>query len=335
MKSLPFIPLPLLLLILLFLGGPAPLRAVGLWHRDYPEARAEAKAQGKLLLIVFTATDWVEICQKFYDDILGQPEFIEAVSGTFALVKLEYPKDSQLPREEALRKALLRDAYRVRGFPTVVLTDAEGRPFGMNGYQPVPAEDYAKQLLEIAQLHQDNLNAAAEAERLEGEAKAKALRLAIPDVPEALMARFYRKEMEAVLAADPQDRLQLATPFRQLIAEAEFEREIQVLAREQKWEEAIARTDRHIEELKIEGGALQAALIYRAGLERRAGKNEAAEATLRRVVVLDPESAPGQEAAKLLEAHQNGEAKAKSPRPVTSGEPAPPPAPALRAQPVP
>src|SRR5690606_28579203 len=86
MKSLPFIPLPLLLLILLFLGGPAPLRAVGLWHRDYPEARAEAKAQGKLLLIVFTATDWVEICQKFYDDILGQPEFIEAVSGTFALV---------------------------------------------------------------------------------------------------------------------------------------------------------------------------------------------------------------------------------------------------------
>ncbi len=44
---------------------------------------------------------------------------------------------------------MLREAYRVRGFPTVLLTDATGRPFGVNGYQPVTAKDYADQILGI------------------------------------------------------------------------------------------------------------------------------------------------------------------------------------------
>ncbi len=309
-------------LVLLALVGAAPrAEAVGIWHRDYSTARAEAKAEGKRLLIVFTGTDWIEICEKFYDDILGQPAFIEAVSGEFTLLKLEFPKDNRLPREEALQKALLRDAYRVRGFPTVVLTDAEGRPFGLNGYQPVSAEEYAGQLLEIAKAHEENLAAAQAAESLSGEEKAEGLRRAIPDVPDALIARFYRAEMESVLAADPADSLKLATPFRKLIAEADFEQEIQALGREGKWAEAIARTDRHIEELGLEGRVLQAALIYRAGFERRAGQAETSAATLRKVVAMDPESEPGVEAARLFE-EGGGESDGAAPAP-------------LRAQPVP
>lgn len=311
-------------LVLLALVGAAPrAEAVGIWHRDYPTARAEAKAEGKRLLIVFTGTDWIEICEKFYDDILGQPAFIEAVSGEFTLLKLEFPKDNRLPREEALQKALLRDAYRVRGFPTVVLTDAEGRPFGLNGYQPVSAEEYAGQLLEIAKAHEENLAVAQAAESLSGEEKAEGLRRAIPDVPDALIARFYRAEMESVLAADPADSLKLATPFRKLIAEADFEQEIQALGREGKWAEAIARTDRHIEELGLEGRVLQAALIYRAGFERRAGQAETSAATLRKVVAMDPESEPGVEAARLLE-EGGGESDGAAPAPAP-----------LRAQPVP
>lgn len=321
MKPLRLLPLSLLLAFV-FPATPSPLGAVGIWHRDYPAARAEAKAEGKRLLIVFTATDWLEICETFYEDILGQPAFIEAVSTEFALLKLEFPKDNRLPREEALQKALLRDAYRVRGFPTVVLTDADGRPFGLNGYQPVEAVAYAEQILEIARTHGENLAAAQAAESLEGEEKAKGLRRAIPDVPEPLVARFYRKEMEAVLAADPDDALKLAAPFRRLIAEADFEREIQALAREEKWPEAIVRTNRHVEEMGIEGRALQAALIYRAGFERRAGQSETSAATLRRAVAINPESEPGVEAAKLLESGAGGDAGGIIPAP-------------LRAEPVP
>lgn len=323
MKRSRLAPVLLSLVLLVLVGTASRAEAVGIWHRDYPMARAEARAEGKALLIVFTGTDWIEICEKFYDDILGQPAFIEAVSGEFTLLKLEFPKDNRLPREEALQKALLRDAYRVRGFPTVVLTDADGRPFGLNGYQPVSAEEYAEQLLDIVKGHGENLAAAKAAASLSGKEKAEGLRLAIPDVPEALIARFYRPEMEAVLAADPDDTLKLAAPFRKRIAEADFEQEIQALGREGKWAEAIARTDRHIAELGLEGRVLQAALIYRAGFELRAGQAETSSATLRKVVAMDPESEPGMEAARLLE---DGKKE--------GGEAAPEPAP-LRAQPVP
>lgn len=286
--------------------------AVGIWHRDYASAMNEARAEGKKMLIVFTGTDWIEICAKFYDEILGDPAFIGTVSPQFALLKLEYPKDNVMPREEAAQKAVLREAYRVRGYPTVVLTDAEGRPFGLNGYQPLKPKEYGDQILGILAVHEDNLAAVKESANLDGAEKAKALSRAIPDVPSALIARFYRAEMEAVLAADPDDVLKMAGPFRKLIAEADYSREIQKLARESKWEEMIAATDRHIEGQKLEGESLQGALLNRAGFEKRAGKADVATATLRQILAIDATSGPGEEAARLLkggEGDRNGAAE--------------------------
>lgn len=275
-------------------------RAIGIWHRDYASAMNEARTENKKLLIVFTGTDWIEICGKFYDDILGDPAFIETVSAKFALLKLEYPKDNVLPREEAAQKAVLREAYRVRGFPTVVLSDAAGRPFGLNGYQPLAPKEYGEQILGINAVHEEAIEVAKKAAELSGVEKAKGLSRAIPDLPGALVVRFYRPEIEAVLAADPEDTLKLAGPFRKLLAEADFSREIQQLARESKWTEMIAVTDRHIASQKLEGESLQGALLNRAGFERRAGKTEEATATLRQIVAIDAKSAPGEEAVRLL-----------------------------------
>jgi thioredoxin-related protein len=275
-------------------------RAIGIWHRDYASAMNEARTENKKLLIVFTGTDWIEICAKFYDEILGDPSFIETVSAKFALLKLEYPKDNVLPREEAAQKAVLREAYRVRGFPTVVLTDAAGRPFGLNGYQPLAPKEYGEQILAINAVHEEGLEVAKKATELSGEEKAKGLSRAIPDLPGALVARFYRPEIEAVLAADPEDSLKLGGPFRKLLAEADYSKEIQKLARESKWTEMIAATDRHIASQKLDGEALQGALLNRAGFERRSGKEEAATVTLRQIVAIDAKSAPGEEAVRLL-----------------------------------
>lgn len=276
------------------------VRAIGIWHRDYASAMNEARTEKKKLLIVFTGTDWIEICGKFYDEILGDPAFIDTVSAKFALLKLEYPKDSVLPREEAAQKAVLREAYRVRGFPTVVLSDAAGRPFGLNGYQPLAPKEYGEQILSINAVHDESLELVKKAAELSGAEKAKGLSRAIPDLPGALVVRFYRPEIDAVLAADPEDTLKLAGPFRKLLAEADYSREIQQLARESKWTEMIAVTDRHIASQKLEGEPLQGALLNRAGFERRAGKSEEAKTTLREIVAIDAQSAPGEEAVRLL-----------------------------------
>ena len=200
-----------------------------------------------------------------------------------------------------MQRAVLREAYRVRGFPTVILTDVAGRPFGLNGYQELGPEEYAGQILAIDRVHEQLLASLREAEGLEGVEKAEKIRLGLPDLPGILAARFYRAEMEALLAADPDDRLELAGPFRRLFAEVDFSREMQRLAGEGKWSEAAALADRHISEQKLEGRALQTALLARAAAERRGGATDQARDTLRRVVEVDPESEPGLEAARLLE----------------------------------
>ena len=295
--------LPLAALATVFLHFPAVGKAqeVAVWHRDFPSAVAEATGKGKKLLIVFTGTDWIEICQKFHDDILAQPAFMEAVSGRFTLLKLEFPKDNMMPREEALQKNFLREAYRVRGYPTVVLAETDGRPFGLNGYQPLPPAEYAAQIRKIDAAHEASLAAMQESESLEGVEKAKRLRRAIPDLPGTLTARYYRREMEAILANDPDDTLELRGPYSKLISEADYGRKMQELGKESKWAEMVTATEAFIEENKLEGEALQRALFNQASLHRRMEESERERAVLERIVSIDPESEAGQAAKEQLE----------------------------------
>lgn len=274
---------------------------VGVWHRDYASGLAEAKAEGKDLMVVFTGTDWIEICGTFYDEILGDPAFIEAVSAKFALVKLEYPKDNRLPRGELAEKTVLREAYRVRGFPTVLLTDVAGRPFGVNGYQPVTAKDYADQILGIDAAWDRGGAMAEKAAALSGTERARELVKSLPDVPDPLLARFFGSELRAIMDLDVGDELKVHGRFEQILAEEAYEREMQKLARRSDWDGMIALTDRNIETRKLRGRALQAALLNRAGIERRAGMVAEAEATLREIVSVDPGSETGREAERLLE----------------------------------
>jgi len=289
-----------LAIVLFHLPGSGNAQEVAVWHRDFPAAVAEAKGKGKKLLIVFTGTDWIEICQKFHDDILAQPAFMEAVSGRFTLLKLEFPKDNMMPREEAAQKNFLREAYRVRGYPTVILTEADGRPFGMNGYQPLPPAEYAAQIRKIDAAHEASLAALDEAATLEGLEKAKRLRRAIPDLPGTLTARYYRREMEAILANDPDDTLKVKDSFSKLISESDYGRKMQELGKESKWAEMLVATEEFIGENKLEGEALQRALFNQASLHRRMEDAEKERVVLEKIVSIDPESEAGVAASEHL-----------------------------------
>ncbi|HQW29828.1 MAG TPA: hypothetical protein PK529_11620, partial [Verrucomicrobiales bacterium] len=226
---------------------------------------------------------------------------IDAVSSHFALLKLEYPRDNQLPREEAAEKALLKDAYRVKGFPTVVLTDVDGRPFGLNGYQPVNPEAYAAQISDIYAVHQLSLAALKEAESLDGVAKSKRLIQGIPDLPGNLAARYYRKEMEMIMAGDPDDTLAVAARYSRMIADVEYSRQMQEYARESKWDEMLSLTDRYILENKLEGEILQRALLNKVGVQRQMKDAAGAIRTLERIVGIEAKSEAGAAAQSQLE----------------------------------
>ena len=281
-------------------AGEAP-GSESTWHSDYDSAVKEAKKEGKNLMLVFTGTDWIEICRVFYDEILSVPEFQEAVSEKFVLVKLEYPKDNRLPREEATRKQLLKDAYRVRGYPYVILTDEKGRPFGLNGYQPTTSDAYATQILSMAKAWEDRLAILEDAESMEGLEKAKRLIAGIPDLPGNLSARYFRKEMEEVIALDPDLSLKESQDFRSLIIDVEYSTEMQRLARDVQWGKMILLTDSYIRESKLEGPRLQKALLNKADVRRQQNNLSGRIETLLQVADVDPESRYGKEAIRQLE----------------------------------
>ncbi|MDD5537174.1 MAG: thioredoxin family protein, partial [Candidatus Cloacimonetes bacterium] len=68
---------------------------------------------------------------------------------TLVLLKLDFPQ--QIPQSDALKQqneSLMRQ-FGVRGFPTILLVDQEGKEIARTGYQPNGAEAYIEHLKEL------------------------------------------------------------------------------------------------------------------------------------------------------------------------------------------
>lgn len=267
---------------------------------SYEAALTKAKAEQKDLLVLFTAPDWIPMCQVFDDKILNAGEFVEAVTGKFVLARLEYPRYRQQPDIEKHANEMLMRVYRVSGFPAVILTDDIGRPYAVTGFQPRPPADYASGLEELRQARVKRDKAFAEAGTKTGLEKAQKLVEGIPALPGNLGARFYRAEMEEVIALDSANATGQVEEFRELIADVNYSTKMVELGDASKWDEMIALTDAHISAQKLSGSALQNALLNKAGLLEKTGDKEGERRVLEEVVASGADTAPGRKARALL-----------------------------------
>ena len=271
------------------------------WHSRYTAAVEEAKAQNKDLLIVFTGSNWIDICKTFEKDILMQPDFIDPVSQKYSLLKLEFPKDNRLPAALASEYQLLKTAYRVRGFPTVLVTDSAGLPFGLNGYQPITAENYARTMLAMVKGREIRDAATNRAASLKGAKKVDALVESVPELPGSLAARYYRKEMEEVINLDPKNKSGRADHFKKMLADVDYSSEMQRLAEQVQYEKMIELTDSYIKEQNLSGELLQRTLMDKLSVLRKQKNTEGVVRTLLEVVSVEPKSQFGKSAQKMLD----------------------------------
>ena len=97
------------------------------WSEDYAAVLAQAKAEGKQVLLNFTGSDWCPPCMAMERNVLNEDAFLEGVADRVLLVTLDFPR--RKAQEEAIkeRNQNLAQQYGVRGFPTFVLLDAEGK----------------------------------------------------------------------------------------------------------------------------------------------------------------------------------------------------------------
>ena len=98
------------------------------WLVDFPKAKALSAKEGKPILMEFTGSDWCPPCKALHKNVLTSAVFKKQIPAKFILLKLDNRRDKtgQAPEEIAQYKKLSSE-YKVRGVPTIIITDAKGK----------------------------------------------------------------------------------------------------------------------------------------------------------------------------------------------------------------
>ena len=119
------------------------------WKNNIEEAKTEAKALNKNILLVFSGSDWCAPCIKL-DRTIFQTEVFKAEAALkWVLVKADFPKKkvNLLSAELTESNKKLAEKYNKEGnFPLVVLLDATGKVIGITGYKNVSPTEYVQLL---------------------------------------------------------------------------------------------------------------------------------------------------------------------------------------------
>ena len=105
------------------------------WLTSFEDAKAAAKKDNKMILADFTGSDWCGWCIKLKDEVFSKPEFQTWAAKNVVLLELDFPRKTQLSDELKKQNQELAQKYGIRGYPTILFLDAEGKQVGKSGYQ--------------------------------------------------------------------------------------------------------------------------------------------------------------------------------------------------------
>ena len=199
---------------LAFLTGTAILAAEGdLWTEDAKAAVKQATEDNKDLLINFTGSDWCGWCKKLAAEVFSQQAFTDEAPKHFVFLKLDFPRRRELSEETKKQNAEWKSRMPVRGFPTIVLADASGKPYAKTGYRRGGAEPYLKHLAELLGVKAKRDEALAAAAKAEGIEKAKALDAALSVLDSAIVMASYADVMAEIVALDADNQAGLKAKY--------------------------------------------------------------------------------------------------------------------------
>ena len=107
----------------------------GTWLTSLEAGMAKAKESGKPILVDFTGSDWCGWCIKLDKEVFDHKAFKAWAIDRVVLVKLDFPRRKAQTDEERAANEAAAQKYGIRGFPTVLLLDAEGNVLQQTGYQ--------------------------------------------------------------------------------------------------------------------------------------------------------------------------------------------------------
>lgn len=208
------------------------------WTDNFAEAKAQAAAEGKDILMDFTGSDWCGWCIKLDNEVFKQDAFKASAPKDFVLVVLDFPKDKSLVSEAAAKQnEQLKTEFAIPGFPTLFLTDATGRPYAQAKYMEGGPENYLTYLAGLKAIGQTrNAKLAAADTATDPLEKARLIDAALEAVGPELAGRFYAKEIRQIQILDAENLAGLKQKYFQ----QGLEKTLGELLEEEKFDDAAA-----------------------------------------------------------------------------------------------
>ena len=121
------------------------------WTEDFEAAKQQAAKEGKLILMDFSGSDWCGWCRKMDAEVFTKDRFVREASKKFVLVSVDSPRDKSILSALARKQnSALAEKYEVRGYPTVVIVDPDGKEVKRHsGYRAGGPNGYLKYLREL------------------------------------------------------------------------------------------------------------------------------------------------------------------------------------------
>ena len=119
------------------------------WLTNFEEAKQQAQATNRNIVLVFQGSDWCGPCMKLDKNIWSTETFKTYAKDHFVMLQADFPRKRQnkLSKELEKQNGMLFEKYNKPGsFPYVVVLNAKGKLLGTSGYKVLSVEDYIKEL---------------------------------------------------------------------------------------------------------------------------------------------------------------------------------------------
>lgn len=116
---------------------------VKLWQTDIDKALKMSTKSGKPIFAFFTGKEWCGWCKKLDKQVLTQEAFKSYAEENLILLELDFPRGK---RDLPAKQIELARKFNIKGYPTVILMDAQTNHIATTGYEAMSPEEYVSHL---------------------------------------------------------------------------------------------------------------------------------------------------------------------------------------------